>query len=67
MCANPDNQQGDTVHNQHHDRHQKNHGPVDKEVVIRHLCIFSFKAFTFKILVPKGADHRHPIKVFTHD
>ena len=32
VCADPDDQNGQTVHNQHHHRHHKGHDTVDKQV-----------------------------------
>ncbi len=65
MSADPDNQQGHSVHDHHHHRHHDNHDPVDEQAVAGQILIGFIETGFFERLHVEGPDDHHPGQVFT--
>ena len=58
MGSIPHNKNRNTVHYQHHDRHHKGHGAVNKQVCPGQIPVGAVKPLFFMFLCAEGADYR---------
>ena len=60
MCPGPDDQDRDAVHNDHHQRHHKGHGPIDKQVRPGQIQIRRVKPLFLVLFRAECPDHGKP-------